>query len=374
MESSYIDKRPLYNSRIIKSYIGFIKKYYSSINLHELLHYAKIKSYEVEDESHWFTQEQVDLFYEKLEALTGNKNIAREAGRYAASPDSIGVMRQYALGFIGPAQAYEMVGKYASAFSKSALYKSNKKGHNTVEITVTPLEGVNEKPFQCENRIGFWEAIAELFRHKLPKISHPECIFKGGEKCHYIITWKELRSDFWKKIRNYAAILLFLIFAGTLLKYPNFSLQLILPTSIVLISLLAIHAQNLTQKELQSAIDNLRGSSDKLIDQMNINYNNALLANEIGQALSKQMDIDSILLNVILVLQKRLDYDRGTIFMTNRDKTRLIFRRGFGYTDEQFSTLRNVGFHLDKPKSKGIFVISKSKEMVGFLFANGIGP
>jgi HD-GYP domain-containing protein (c-di-GMP phosphodiesterase class II) len=358
MESSYIDKRHLYNSRIIKAYMGFIKKHYTSINVHELLHYAKIKSYEVEDEGHWFTQEQVDLFYEKLETLTGNKNIAREAGRYAASPDSIGVMRQYALGFIGPAQAYEMVGKYANAFSKSALYQSRKKGHNTVEITVTPLEGVNEKPFQCENRIGFWEAIAALFRHKLPKISHPECIFKGGEKCLYIITWKELRSDFWKKIRNYAAILLFLIFTGTLLKYPHFSLQLILPTSIVLISFLSIYAQNLTQKELQSAIDNLRGSSDKLIEQMNINYNNALLANEIGQALSKHMEIDSILLNVILVLQKRLDYDRGAIFLSNRDKTRLIFRRGFGYTDEQFSTLRNVSFHLDKPKSKGIFVIS----------------
>jgi HD-GYP domain-containing protein (c-di-GMP phosphodiesterase class II) len=358
MEPSYIDKRPLYNSRIIKTYISFIKAKYSYININELISHAQMTSYQIEDEGHWFSQEQIDLFYEKLEQLSGNKNIAREAGRYAASPEALGVMRQYALGFIGPAQAYEMVGKYASVFVKSSIYESKKIAPNRVEITVSLTEGAEEKPFQCENRIGYFEAIATIFNYKLPKIEHPECLFRGGKVCHYIITWRHLHSDFWKKIRNYAAALLLLIFAGSFLKYPDFSLHIILPTSIVLFSLLTVYANNIRQKELQSAVDNLRGSSDKLIEQMNLNYNNALLSNEIGQAISKQISIDSILLNVIQVLQRRLDYDRGAIFLSNKDKTRLFFRRGFGYTDEQFTVLKNISFHLDKPDSKGIFVVS----------------
>ena len=41
-----------------------------------------------------------------------------------------------------------------------------------------------------------------------------------------------------------------------------------------------------------------------------------------------------------------------------RKKTRLQFRAGFGYTDDQFLTIKNAEFHLDKPESTGVFVVS----------------
>ena len=118
------DDKPLYNSRLIDTYIKFIKKKYNYINISELLSYARIEPYQVTDEGHWFTQEQVDLFYERLEKLTRNKDIAREAGRYAASSDAIGAMRQYMLGLVGPAKAYEVIGKCAPKFTKSSIYES----------------------------------------------------------------------------------------------------------------------------------------------------------------------------------------------------------------------------------------------------------
>lgn len=120
------DKTPLYNSRIIKFYVNLIKQNYSYINIDELLQYAKMTSYQVDDEGHWFTQAQVDLFYEKLVKLTGNKNIAREAGRSAASLDSSSFIKKYIIGLLGPANAYENVGNYAPEFTKSAKYESKK--------------------------------------------------------------------------------------------------------------------------------------------------------------------------------------------------------------------------------------------------------
>ncbi len=352
------DKISLYNSRIINTYISFIKSKHSHINISELLSHAQMISYQIEDEGHWFTQEQINLFFEKLVQLTGNKNIAREAGRYAASPEALGVMRQYALGFVGPAKAYAMVGKYASVFVKSSIYESQMLGPNRVEITVTPKPGVNEQPFQCDNRMGYFEAIATLFHYKIPKISHTECIFKGGKQCRYIISWRHSHSEYWLKLRNYAALLFSFLFMGISLKDPEVAFHYVLSGSIITIFLLTIYAYKIEKKDLQAAIDNLRNSSDKLIEQMDRNYNNALLAHDIGQAISKQTDIDSILLNVIYVLQRRLDYDRGAIFLSDTEKTRLLFQRGFGYTDEQFSTLKKISFHLDKPESRGIFVVS----------------
>ena len=360
MESSTTakDNRPLYNSRIIDTYIKFIKRKYSYIDIGELLSYAKMEPYQIEDEGHWFTQEQVDLFYEKLEKSSGNKNIAREAGRYAASPGSLGVMRKYALGFIGPAQAYEMVGKYASVFTKSATYESQRIGNNKVAITVTPLEEATEKPFQCENRIGYFEAIAMLFNYKLPKIEHPECIFKGGKVCRYTVSWQELRHAFWKKLRNYTTLLLCAICLYFYPAYSEIILSIFIPISVFIVLLLTFHAGNLERKELNAAINNLRDSTEQLVNQININYNNALLTNEIGLAISKQTDIDSILSKVTQVLQKRLDYDRGLILLANNDKMVLTFHAGFGYTYEQFNILKNTSFHLDKLGSKGIFVVS----------------
>lgn len=358
MKTPKIGNRPLYNSRIIDTYIKLIKRNYSYINVGELLNYAGMEPYQVTDEGHWFTQEQVDLFYERLVKLTGNKNIAREAGRYAASPEAIGIMRQYVLGLVGPAKAYEIAGKYAHNFTKSAIYKSTKRGTNKVEITVVPNEGVSEKPFQCENRIGYFEAVAIMFNYRLPKIEHPECLFKGERVCRYIVSWKESPSSFWKKTRNYAIIFFAAACLGSYFMHPWIMPITVFPISVFAVLLLTLYAGIIEKRELNAAINSLRDSSDKLLEQVDVNYNNALMINEMGMAVSKQMEIDGILSNVIQVFEKRLDYDRGLILLSNQEKTRLIFRAGFGYTDELLSVLKNTRFRLNRPPSKGVFVVS----------------
>lgn len=358
MKPSNINSAPLYNSRIIDTYIKLIKAKYSYINISDLLNYAGMEPYQVEDEGHWFTQEQINLFYEELERLSGNKEIAGEAGRYAASPDALGVMRQYILAFIGLAKAYEKLGHVASKFTRSSVYQSRLISPNKVEITVTPNEGVHEKQFQCENRIGYFEAFAMMFNYNLPEIEHPECLFKGGKVCRYTVSWKESRTASLKKIRSAAAISVLTAFLGGIFLFPLSALISFLAAPVLVVLLLNWYTAIIERRELVAAIDNLKGTTDKLLDQINLNYNNALTINEIGQALSKQIDINDILIKVVQVLEKRLDYDRGLVFLSNQEKTRLIFQAGFGYTEEQLNLLKKNDFHLDRPDSKGVFVIS----------------
>lgn len=347
----------LYNSRIINTYIKLIKRNYSYVNLDKLLSYAKMESHQVEDEGHWFNQEQIDLFYEKVEKLTGNRNIAREAGRYSASPEAIGVMRPYILGLVGPSKAYELVGKYASNFTRSSVYKSKNIGSGQVEITVLPIKGIKERQFQCENRIGSFESIALMFNSN-PIIYHTECMFKGGNVCRYIVSWKKSRWEFWKKIRNYTIFIFLVALVGSYRIFPEITLSFILPALLIITIMISIYAGRLEKQELRAAIENLRGSGDKLVEQINVNYNNALMINEIGLALTKQTNINSILSEITRILENRLDYDRGIILLANQDRTRLVFRAGFGYDRKQLKILRNTGFHLDRSESKGVFVIS----------------
>jgi len=46
------------------------------------------------------------------------------------------------------------------------------------------------------------------------------------------------------------------------------------------------------------------------------------------------------------------------IMAANKEKTRLKFQAGFGYSDSMLIFLQKLYFHLDNPESKGIFVVS----------------
>jgi HD-GYP domain-containing protein (c-di-GMP phosphodiesterase class II) len=348
---------PLYNSRILYSYLMLIKSQYSYLSVDELLKYAGIENYQVEDEGHWFTQNQINLFQQLLREKTGNRNIAREAGKFASSPGALGMMRRYVLGLIGPENAYELIGKYASKLTRSSKYSVNTIGSNKVEIQVTPNHGIKEEPYQCENRQGFWEGISVLFNYKLPQIEHPECIFKGGKSCRYIVSWQESRSELWRKRRDVAG--LSFLFASPLIPFA-FSLNIsavLFSLFLSIVLLLTVKSKTLEVAELKNAVENLSWSSDKLIEQVNVIYENSLLINEIGQALSRENDLSGILSQVVDVLEKRLDYDRGLILLANSDNSRLISRAGYGYElDELSKFMMSSGFHLDRKESKGVFV------------------
>jgi HD-GYP domain-containing protein (c-di-GMP phosphodiesterase class II) len=356
------DNRPLYNSRVIDAYIKMIVNKYPHVNLRELFDYAEMEPYEVEDHGHWFTQRQIDQFYKKVVELTGNEHIAREAGRYAVSPDAIGIMRQYVLGLVGPANAYKLIGKTASNFTRSSIFESRSIGSNHAEIVVSFLEGVNEKPFQCENRIGFLEAVVMAFNNKLPHIDHPECIFNGGRVCRYVIGWDSSLSEFLKKIRSVSAISLVLVCLIFLYFLPSLFLPFIFPLAISSFSILLFWGERAEKNELKKYMSNLRSSIDQHLEQTNTIYNNALLINEIGQSISKQIHVDDVLNDIVRIAQNRLSYDRGMILLANPEKTHLKFVAGYGYSSELLPFIKNTAFNLTRQNSKGTLVESFHKQ------------
>lgn len=357
-----IEKTPLYNSRIIDNYIKLIKRNYDHIHVGELLQYAEIEPYQVADQGHWFTQRQVNRFQEKLSKLTNNIQIAREAGRFGASPESSGAMRQFFLGMVGPANAYAMISKGASNFTRSTTYKSRKISPNKVEITVTPKKGVKEKRFQCENRIGYLEAIAMMFGNKLPQVKHSDCVFRGENACRYIISWEKQPSDVFKRIRNFAAVILLSASIGLGVYLPFHPWLVLFSSYIIILLILSLLSINREKSELMSGLGNLRYSTDQLVEQININYNNARMTSEIGQAISSHTNSGSILFKFVQIFKKRLDYDRCMILMADKEKKRLLYRAGYGYSENQLKVLNGIAFSLDRPNAKGVFVISFSEK------------
>ncbi|HJV35746.1 ATP-binding protein [Geomonas sp.] len=370
MESRLADK-PLYNSRIINSFILLIKHKYSYINVSELLSHAGMKEYEVADQAHWFKQEQVDRFYEKLVQLTGNPKIALEAGRYAASPDVLGAMRQYILGLVDASSAFEIINKATANFTRSSSYESRPLSSNMVEIVVTPLEEGLEKQYQCENRIGFFQAIVLIFNHKLtdlqyvpelqhlPSIQHPECVFRGDRVCRYLISWDKSLYVFLRKLRNVVGVFV-AVFNLTLALTGRWGLiASLLPATITVFLALALGAEKGEKRALKASLNNTKESMDNLLDQIDLNYNNAMLTNEIGQTLGSFTSVEEMLPEVALVMQHRLDYDRGVILLAANDRSRLEVRASYGYSSEQLLCLNAFPFRLEEADgSRDVYVDS----------------
>ena len=201
------ESTPLYNSRVTKIYIEYLQKYFPDIDVDSVLREAEIAKYEIEDPAHWFTQEKQDRLHEILVSRTGNPNIARDAGRYATSSEGLGATKQYILGLMSPTAIYLLIEKINALMSRGANVSAKRIGSNQVEITAKPQTGVNEKPYQCENRRGMMEAIARLFTEEFAKIEHPACIHSGDETCRYIITWAKSPNIYWSLARNYFVLL-----------------------------------------------------------------------------------------------------------------------------------------------------------------------
>ncbi|MDY6790011.1 MAG: PAS domain S-box protein [Thermodesulfobacteriota bacterium] len=362
-------KSPLYNSRITRAYLEFIKKKYHHIDIDDLLKYANMTKYEVNDTGHWFNQTQVDRFQEILIRKTGNENIAREAGRYSTSIRGVNAFRQYLLSFMSLSSLYMFMGKLYNIMSRGAFVKTKKLRSNKVQIESTPKPGVMEKPYQCKNRMGTFESVALLFTGKFATIEHPECFHKGGDCCRYVITWEKTPYAIWKTVRNYS--LLLCIFTIPVLSFflPVFSWSVVSLTCVFIVIIFSFYTAYFEKKELIKTIESHGDEAKGMTDEMNIRYDNALFIQEISRVAATLLNVDELVNTVTRIIEKHLDFDRGIVMLANREKTRLIYSAGYGYNEQDKQVLRQTKFHLDNPDSTGVFVKSH-KDQKPFLVDN----
>lgn len=348
-------EQPIYSTRVLDPFLKLMARRYPHVNVGEILSYAQIMPWEMADHSHWLTQEQVNLFYEKAVEQTGNQALAREAGQFGINPGTFGSLRSYMLSFMTPLSVFMRIGDVIALLSRSSVYTSRQIAANAVEIIVVPNEGIKEEPFQCENRIGVFEAVMRGYHYRQKGIDHSECLFQGGDCCRYIIHWQPAPAFYFHRAQQGGILATLLLVGGTAVLSPS-ALPITLVSSIAALLLLYALEVRCRLKETESGVEALVSARDQLAELLDTNYNHSQLTSEIGQVISSQTTIDTVLDAVVKVLKKRLDFDRGMVLLANDDKTRLDFRAGFGHQEKEKEMLLKASFRLDNPESKGVFV------------------
>ena len=352
------DQEPLYNSRLTRIYLEYLKVKYPDMNIERLLQHAGMTRWEVDDPAHWFNQRQVDRFHDILEQETGNPAISRDVGRFASSSEGIGLVKRYALGFMNPANIYALVGKIMPLMTRGAAITSRRLGPTRVEITATPHPGVQEKPYQCENRIGNFESVGLHFSKQYAHVDHPECYHRGDACCRYIISWETSPTLRWKRIRRISLGFDILAAAlAVLYLVPLAALAIVLGLALKTAGI-AIYGLRLENQELSRTVAAQGDAAQEHIDEVNTRYNNALLVQEVGRATATILNKRELVAAVLEIMRHRLGFDRGSILLADAEGEHLDFAGGYGFGPEYDATLRKVRFNLKKSASQGIFVRS----------------
>jgi len=347
---------PLYNSRITNTYLEFLSKKYPHVAIPQLLEYAGIETYEVEDPAHWLSQKQVDRLHEMIVQKTNNPNIAREAGQYTVLSKKIGAIKEYTLGLMSPALMYLAAGKLYRIMSRGAHIETKAIRSNHVRLTATPNKGVQEKPYQCDNRMGTLESLAKLFTGEFATIEHPSCYHRGDDACVYMISWKTASSMIWKRISSYALLIGLLL---TAVSFLVFSISTAWITAALCgMVILATYCQSLRSKnrELVGTITSQGDSAKDLLNAANTRYNDMSIIQEISAEASASLDANGLIQRVMTIMQKRLSFDRAMIMLTRDNSGRLEYVNSYGQTEEQLKILQNARFNLKDPKARGPFV------------------
>jgi len=346
---------PIYNSRVTRNYLHYVEERYPALDVEALLSCAGMNRFEVEDPGHWFSQQQVDIFHEQLVKITGNPDISREVGRFTAFSAAMSSGVGLFLGFVSPMRAYLSVGKISTRFSRATVTRTRRLGSNRIEAVFTPHEGVREKPYQCENRIGGLESLGKAFTGHFARVEHPQCHHRGDHSCRYVVSWERAPSQFWKRLRNYGAVLAVAALAA-IPAYPSsvavWPVLFFMVLAVGLLALKALHAEN---RELRRTLRVQKEATEKHFQRLSDRYTNARLFQEIGRAISTLIDPAELCAVVVDALAKWQDFDRSIIMLSDDEKSHLVYVRGHGYSPEQRALLEGTRFRL-REDSQGFFV------------------
>ena len=347
------DEPKYYNSGPSRSFIQLIEKRYPEVDINEILTYAGIEKHEIEDENFWFTQSQVNRFYEKAKELCKNEQLSREAGRYALETEGLGIFKHYFLKLGSIKKAYLLSATFSNRLDHATHYEANIIGKNKVEIIATPKPEVKQERFQCENRWGNIEQVPAVFGGTLENIEHEECIFNGAERCQYIVTWKETKMSRLKPYRNWFFLIIPLLYLIAVYFYTDI-VFIGIPIVLMLIMGAGWGIERIEKNQLSDQLNTLQQLNslyDEMMQQSEIKADVFEIVKQIGEEISKKAVIEDTLDNILKIILDHLGYDRGIFLLADDTGTRLRYQTSVGFTQDDLNILSSAEFNTANPQS-----------------------
>ena len=356
--SAIDDQTPLYNSGILGNYIHYLQSLQPDVDVDTLLHCCGITRLDLNDEGHYFTQQQINTFHRCLDERLSDPELAYKVGLHALHMKSTGTVMQYGLQFITPQTMYKALDRIYPKWSRGHLCQTTITGKSQAEVTVSVRPGVREEPFQCKNRQGVLEAIAKVQTGQPAQVDHPQCMHRGDDACRYRVAWKEKPSAIWKRTGAFAGL-----FALILAAVMSFFLSvvpwvfLVLSMALICLSIFLLGSRT-EKKELIGFLKDQGDAAGHLLQEIEARHYNARLVQEIGKAGTDILEISTFLTTVLKSIARNTNFTRGMIVLCEEKRSQLRQVASFGFSDPEQQVIEKMEACIDLDNTDDIFTLS----------------
>jgi len=349
------DRTPLYKSSIVANYVNYLKSR-GDVDIDDLLRCCELDLIDINEEGYFLSQEQINKFHRCLDERLNDPEISYKVGLHALKMKSTGTVMQYGLQFITPAAMYKAVDRIYPNWARGHVSRTRIAGKNRARISVSVRQGLHEKPFQCENRRGIFEAIGKIHTGRPATVTHPTCIHRGDATCEYEVTWEERPSAVWKRISAYFGLFSVLVAAGTLfLVSPIVWTVLALCLTVIGFSIFIVGSTK-NNRELTGLLKEQGDAAGQLLKENETRYQNSRLVFEIGRAGADILEVNSFLDTVLDSMARNLDFTRGMILLCDSQDQYLQYAAGFGFSFFEQRFLEGLKYPIDLENSSDLFI------------------
>lgn len=326
MINHYHDK--IYNSRVFNNFIRLFMDKYPHVDIYDLLSYSKIEPEHIDDDQKWFSQAQVDLFFDRISNYFDcPEDISREAGRYAYSDISLGILEHFTVDMLGLGFVYKNASEFANKITKSSVYSSRKISKNKFEVAVEFHPWVKEHPLQEHNRIGMIESGPLLFSDRIAKVDGKT----SDNKRIYTVHWQMPKSHYYNKLRKcLIPIFIPIIGIGTFYGgiYFLFLSSFVSLMSFSIINHIFWHYKHYEHKTLrEEQLNNIQGVVHNYI----ADRDHTKRLHEAANIVLESTSLDEMVYNITDLLI-RLKYSRVAFFISSFDSNLISCKHSIGYS------------------------------------------
>jgi PAS domain S-box-containing protein len=355
-KSDFNHRTPLYNSGVLGNYVHYLESHHEDVDIDELLRCSGLTRFDINDKGHFLTQAQVNRFHRCLDDALDDPQISYKVGQHALQMKSTGTIKQYGLQFVTPAAMYKAVDHLYPKWSRGHVSQTTITGKGRAEVTVSLRPGVREKPFQCQNRQGIFEAIGRILTGQPAQVTHPACLHRGDDACRYRISWRERPSAVWKRTAAYAGLFCIGLAIAAYAALPATSWGLsMLAMGMACLSLF-LYGSRMENKELAAILKEQGDTAGNLLEEVEARYRDARLVQEIGLAGANILQENTFLRTVLASMSRNLEFPRGLITLCNDDRDRLYYADGFGFSPQEYQFLKDLDVSINFSDPSDVFI------------------
>lgn len=349
--SAYSNK--FYNIKLLRNYVAYLREKcgWTDEKVERLFEICGRDISCLNADDYWYGQGLADLLQEKMQEMTGDKEIAYKVGRYAFSSYTKGIAGRLAQSLISPRALFRNIGKYSMAYSRGAVIRAVRVGSTQAVLQSQPVEGCDEKSYQCLNRKGILEAAADYLGGGKVKLEEKKCLHRGDACCEYHITWKNSHN----LPATISAVL-----AGILSAVP-----LVLWTRQPLLSFLAAVSLGqfvyfcLTLRTVRELQDLVREKDEAIEESLRIFHRryeeNALKQTILFNSLQDDSPAE-ICRSVAKTVRDRMGYDRVMVMLADTERNVLRTAASAGLEGELKELVDMAEFSINPDNNQGFFI------------------